>query len=115
MERYYGETLRRDTVYFSAFNPNAGKYELEKLRKRTLFTQCELVSVEIMCNKITKNLTISFGLHKLYIQVWISNTGMQFLIIFKTRQEATAVELTGTCACDEDQFFLISDTSTLCW
>ena len=112
----YGETLRRDTVYFSAFNPNAGKYELEKLRIQTLFTQCELVSVEIMCKKIIKNLIISFALHKLYIQVLITNTGMQFIIIFKTRQEAAAVEPTGTCSCDEDQFFpKRSDTSTLCW
>ena len=32
-------SLRKDTPYLSVFSPNARKYEPEKLRVRTLFTQ----------------------------------------------------------------------------
>ena len=31
---------RRDTDYLSVFSPNAGKYEPEKLRIRTMFLKC---------------------------------------------------------------------------
>ena len=37
-ERY--SVSLRDSLYLSIFSPNAGKYEPEKLRIRTLFTQC---------------------------------------------------------------------------
>ena len=32
--------MRRDTPFLFVFSPNAGKYGQEKLRIRTLFTQC---------------------------------------------------------------------------
>ena len=35
--------IRRDTLSFSVFSPNARKYEQLKLRVRTLFTQCRLL------------------------------------------------------------------------
>ena len=36
----HSDWIRRDTSYLSIFSPNAGKYGPEKLRLRTLFTQC---------------------------------------------------------------------------
>ena len=36
----HSDWIRRDTQYLSVFSPNAGKYEPEKLRISTLFTQC---------------------------------------------------------------------------
>ena len=38
-ERERERERERDTVYFSVFNANAGKYGPEKLRILTLFTQ----------------------------------------------------------------------------
>ena len=40
-------------AYFSAFSPNTGKYGLEKLQIRTLFTQCKI------CGSALKALLIS--------------------------------------------------------
>ena len=37
-------TEQRDTKYISVFNPNAGKCGPEKLRIRTPFTQCWLLT-----------------------------------------------------------------------
>ena len=36
----YPDWIRRNAEYLSVFSPNAGKYGSEKLRIRTLFTQC---------------------------------------------------------------------------
>ena len=36
----HSDWLMRDTEYLSAFSPKAGKYAKERLRIRTLFTQC---------------------------------------------------------------------------
>ena len=36
----YSDWIRRDAEYLSVLSPNAGKYGPEKLRIRTLFTQC---------------------------------------------------------------------------
>ena len=36
----HSDWIRRDTPYLSIFSPNTGKYGPEKLRIRTLFTQC---------------------------------------------------------------------------
>ena len=36
----HSDWIRRNTTYLSIFSPNTGKYGPEKLRIRTLFTQC---------------------------------------------------------------------------
>ena len=36
--------------YLSVFSPNAGKYGPEKLRIRTLFTQCNTMTLKIKIN-----------------------------------------------------------------
>ena len=38
--------IRRNTLYFSVFSPNVGKYEPEKIRIRTVFTQCNIALSE---------------------------------------------------------------------
>ena len=39
--------MPKDTPYLSVFSPNAGKYGPEKLRIRTLFTQCLSLTLNI--------------------------------------------------------------------
>ena len=43
--------IRRHTDYFSVFSANAGKYRTEKLRIRTLFTQCKVLVFSNLCKK----------------------------------------------------------------
>ena len=43
----------RNTPYLSVFSPNVGKYKPEKLRKRTLFTQCKFNSFSVLINRYT--------------------------------------------------------------
>ena len=45
----HSDWIRRDTEYLFIFSLNAGKYQPEKLRVRTLFTQCFAKAFKPQC------------------------------------------------------------------
>ena len=44
----HSDWIRRDTPYLPVFSPNAGKYGPEKLRIRTLYTQCSTLNPRVV-------------------------------------------------------------------
>ena len=57
--------IRRDTLYLSAFSPNAGKYGPQKLRIQTLFTHCICIKYIVTYKILTYSLNSTVAISKI--------------------------------------------------
>ena len=66
----HSELIRRNTEYLSVFNPHAGKYGPEKLRVRTLFTQCKRVIPAMEGSQFKPLFSLRYYSHRFQFLWW---------------------------------------------
>ena len=69
-------------LYFPAFGLNLGKYGPEKLRIRTLFTQCQAVNIYMAINYFRKNIQV-----RCLTELWILLFKKIFLLTLHAAQK----------------------------
>ena len=94
----HSDWIRRDTEHLSVFSPNVGKYRPEKLRIRTLFTQCVMKGYGLdFAKNVSSKYSLYSNIFKFCKSITIPHITQFFcsLIIYVTFQTLFNKQITG--------------------